>query len=64
MMRRKSLHAASKDLAFDAEEEEHSELLEAFNDKNLSHEDFLKMVKECKDEKSIKKLRRVLCKFE
>ncbi|MBQ1760708.1 MAG: hypothetical protein II011_00655, partial [Prevotella sp.] len=58
-MMRKELHNACKTVDFD-KEEENTELLEAFNDRNISHEDFMKMVKENKNEKSLKIIRRVL----
>jgi len=58
VMLRKELHQACKDIEFG--KVEHSELLEAFNDRCLSNENFLKMIMECKDEKSIKKFHRVL----
>ncbi len=58
-MMRKELHKACKTVDFD-KEEENTELLEAFNDRNISHEDFMKMVKENKNEKSLKIIRRVL----
>ena len=59
IMMRKELHKACKTVDFD-KEEENTELLEAFNDRNISHEDFMKMVKENKNEKSLKIIRRVL----
>ena len=43
-------------------EEEHIELLEAFNDQSLSQQDFLKKTQECADEKELKRLRRYLIK--
>ena len=43
-------------------EEEHIELIEAFNDQSLSQQDFLKKTQECKDEKELKMLRRYLIK--
>ena len=43
-------------------EEEHIELIEAFNDKSLSQQDFLKKTQECTDEKELKMLRRYLIK--
>ena len=58
-MMRKELHKACKTVDFD-KEEDNTELLEAFNDRNISHEDFMKMVKENKNEKSLKNIRRVL----
>ncbi|MBQ1645845.1 MAG: hypothetical protein II052_02985, partial [Prevotella sp.] len=59
IMMRKELHKACKTVDFD-KEEENTDLLEAFNDRNISHEDFMKMVKENKNEKSLKIIRRVL----
>lgn len=44
-------------------EEEHIELIEAFNDKSLSQQDFLKKTQECTDEKELKMLRRYLIKI-
>ncbi len=41
-------------------EEEHIELLEAFNDKSISNQDFLKLIQECKDEKELKRLRKAI----
>jgi hypothetical protein len=41
-------------------EEEHTDMLKAFVDKNVSNQDFLKMLKQCDDEKSMNKLRRIL----
>lgn len=62
MMMRKELHDDSKDIVFE-NEEEHNDLLVAFNNKSISHLDFLKMIKECKDDKCIRKLRKTLSKI-
>lgn len=44
--------------------EEHTELLEAFNDKRISNNEFLKIFSKCKDESCFRKLRRALVKLE
>lgn len=54
-------HASGVELDFE-KDEEHTELLEAFNDKSISHQNFLKMIQECKVEKELKKLRRSIMK--
>lgn len=59
---REELQKASKDIEFD-NDKEHTDLLEAFTNKSISHMDFLKMLKDCKEEKSLRKLRRVLSKI-
>ena len=61
LMMRKEMHNACNRIEFDPEEE-HVSMLEAFNNREISHTDFLKKLKECKDEKSIRKLRRALSK--
>ena len=58
-MIRKKVDASGVEIAFDPEEE-HTDMLKAFVDKNISNQDFLKMLKRCDDEKSMKKLRRAL----
>lgn len=58
-MIRKEINASGVDIAFDPEEE-HSDMLKAFVDKNSSNQNFLKMLKKCDDEKSMRKLRRAL----
>ena len=62
VMMREELQKASKDIEFD-NDKEHTDLLEAFTNKSISHMDFLKMLKDCKEEKSLRKLRRVLSKI-
>lgn len=61
-MIRKEVEVSGIEMAFDSEEE-HTDLLVAFIDKNISTKDFLKMLKQSNDEKSIKKLRRTLSKI-
>lgn len=58
-MLRKEYHHSHKEIEFD-KEEEHIELLEAFNDKSISNQDFLKLIQECKDEKELKRLRKAI----
>ena len=58
-MIRKKVDASGVEISFDPEEE-HTDMLKAFVDKNISNQDFLKMLKRCDDEKSMKKLRRAL----
>ena len=60
-MLRKEYHHEHIALVFN-EEDKFTDLLEAFNDRNISHEEFLKMLKESKEEMCLKKLRRVLMK--
>ncbi len=48
----------------DENEDDNIELIEAFNDKSISHSDFRKILKECNNEKCLKKLRRLLNKGE
>ena len=59
---RAELHDACKTVDFD-KDEENTDLLEAFNNRSISQMAFLKMVKECKDVKSIMKLRKGLSKM-
>jgi hypothetical protein len=61
-MIRNEVNVSGAEIVFDAEEE-HSDMLKAFVDKNISNQDFLKMLKRCDDEKSMRKLRRVLSKI-
>ena len=61
-MIRKEVNASGIDLVFDPEEE-HTNMLSAFADKNISNQDFLKMLKKCDDEKSMSKLRKALAKI-
>ena len=61
-MIRQEVEASGIEMVFDSEEE-HTDLLVAFIDKNISTKDFLKMLKQSNDEKSIKKLRRTLSKI-
>lgn len=58
-MIRKKVDASGVEIAFDPEEE-HTDMLKAFVDKNISNQDFQKMLKRCDDEKSMSKLRRAL----
>ena len=61
-MIRKEMDASGEEIVFDPEEE-HIDMLKAFVDKNISNQDFLKMLKQCDDEKSMNKLRRTLSKI-
>ena len=58
-MIRKEMDASGEEIVFDPEEE-HTDMLKAFVDKNISNQEFLKMLKKCDDEKSMRKLRRSL----
>lgn len=58
-MLRKEYRYSHQEIEFD-KEEEHIELLEAFNDKSISNQDFLKLIQECKDEKELKRLRKAI----
>ena len=51
--------ASGEEIVFDPDEE-HTDMLKAFVDKNISNQEFLKMLKKCDDEKSVRKLRRSL----
>jgi hypothetical protein len=62
IMIRNEVNVSGAEIVFDAEEE-HSDMLKAFVDKNISNQDFLKMLKRCDDEKSMRKLRRALTKI-
>ena len=61
-MIRKEVEASGVEIVFDPEEE-HTDMLKAFVDKNISNQDYLKMLKQCDEEKSMKKLRRTLSKI-
>ncbi len=61
-MMRKELQSKNINLDYD-EMDEHTELLTAFNDRSMSSDKFLKLIQECKDEKSLRKLRRVLTRI-
>ena len=63
IMMRKEIHASGIELDFE-KNEKHTELLEAFNDKRISHNEFLKIFSKCKDESCFRKLRRALVKLE
>ena len=58
-MIRKEVDALGVEIIFDPEEE-HTDMLKAFVDKNISNQEFQKMLKRCDDEKSMSKLRRAL----
>ena len=58
-MIRKEVDALGVEIFFDPEEE-HTDMLKAFVDKNISNQEFQKMLKRCDDEKSMSKLRRAL----
>lgn len=62
IMIRNEVNVSGAEIVFDAEEE-HSDMLKAFVDKNISNQDFLKLLKRCDDEKSMRKLRRALTKI-
>lgn len=59
IMLRKEYRHSHQEIEFD-KEEEHIELLEAFNDKSISNQDFLKLIQECKDEKELKRFRKAI----
>jgi hypothetical protein len=59
-MIRKEADASGVEIVF-APEEEHTDMLKAFVDKNISNQDFMEMLKKG-NEKSIRKLRKVLSK--
>ena len=61
-MMRNELHNGDINLDYNIDEE-HTDLLEAFNNRNISHDDFQKMVEKCEDKKELKNLRRILSKF-
>lgn len=56
------MEASGVEVVFDPEEE-HTDMLKLFIDKNISNQDFLKMLKQCDDEKSMRNLRRTLSKI-
>lgn len=58
-MIRKEMETTGIEIDFNPKEE-HTDLLVAFIDKNISSKDFLNMLKQSNDEKSIKKFRRTL----
>ena len=58
-MIRKEMETTGIEIDFNPKEE-HTDLLVAFFDKNISSKDFLNMLKQSNDEKSIKKFRRTL----
>ena len=60
-MIRKEVDTSGVEIVFDPEEE-HTDMLQTFVDKTISHQEFLKMLKLC-DEKSMRKLRRTLVKL-
>lgn len=60
IMIRKEADASGVEIVFDPEEE-HTDMLKAFVDKNISNQDFMEMLKKG-NEKSIRKLRKVLSK--
>ena len=62
IMIRKEVEASGVEIVFDPEEE-HTDMLKAFVDKSISNQDYLKMLKQFDDEKSMKKLRRALSKI-
>ena len=62
IMIRKEVDASGVEIVFDPEEE-HTDMLKAFADKSISNQDYLKMLKQCDEEKSMKKLRRTLSKI-
>jgi len=59
MMVRKEVEASGVEIAFDPEEE-HTDMLKAFVDKNIPNREFQRMLKQCDDELSMSKLRRAL----
>ena len=61
-MMRNELHNRDINLDYNIDEE-HTGLLEAFNNRNISHDDFQKMVEKCEDKKELKNLRRILSKL-
>jgi hypothetical protein len=61
-MIRNRVDASGVEIAFDPEEE-HTDMLKAFMDKTVSNQDFLKMLKHCEDEKSMRKLCRALAEL-
>ena len=61
-MMRSELHNGDINLDYNIDEE-HTDLLEAFNNRNISHDDFQKMVEKCEDKKELKNLRRILSKL-
>ena len=62
IMIRKEVEASGVEIVFDPEEE-HTDMLKAFVDKNISNQEFQKMLKQCDDEKSMGRLRRTLSKI-
>ena len=61
-MMRNELHNGDINLDYNIDEE-HTDILEAFNNRNISHDDFQKMVEKCEDKKELKNLRRILSKL-
>ena len=61
-MIRNEVNASGLELVFDPEEE-YSDMLKVFVDKNISNQDFLKMLAQCNEEKCIRKLRTTLSKI-
>ncbi|MBR4381407.1 MAG: AAA family ATPase [Bacteroidaceae bacterium] len=61
-MIRNEVNASGLELVFDPEEE-YSDMLKVFVDKNISNQDFLKMLEQCNEEKCIRKLRTTLSKI-
>jgi hypothetical protein len=59
MIVRKEVEASGVEIAFDPEEE-HTDMLKAFVDKNIPNREFQRMLKQCDDELSMSKLRRAL----
>lgn len=61
-MIRNEVNASGLELVFNPEEE-YSDMLKVFVDKNISNQDFLKMLAQCNEEKCIRKLRTTLSKI-
>ena len=61
-MIRKEIKASGVEIAFNPEEE-HTDMLKVFIDKNISNQEFQRMLKQCDDEKSMSKLRGALAKI-
>lgn len=58
-MIRKEVEASGVEIVFD-QEEEHTDMLKAFVDKNISNQEFQRMLKQCDDEISMGKFRKAL----
>jgi hypothetical protein len=61
-MIRKEVNASGVEIAFNPEEE-HTDMLKVFIDKNISNQEFQRILKHCDDEKSMSKLRGALAKI-